>query len=153
MSADWNIGAVSAAPADDLRQGSDRRAVRFSRGSGLLSGAYPAGCISAPMRTWARCVPPPIRWRTARAVFTAGISGLHDKIKPLLKTATASFGITALNELQELYNGKSLWSRTASLPSKSLEHINEKVDQFKEEDGQSVRYLRYPGGEPVRPSG
>ena len=25
-----------------------------------------------------------------------------------MKTATASFGITALNELQELYNGKSL---------------------------------------------
>lgn len=31
-----------------------------------------------------------------------------DKIKPLLKPMTASFGITALNELQELYNGKSL---------------------------------------------
>ena len=31
-----------------------------------------------------------------------------DKIQPLLKSATASFGITALNELQQLYNGKSI---------------------------------------------
>ena len=40
--------------------------------------------------------------------FLGGHLGIHDKIKPLLKSATASFGITALNELQELYNGKSL---------------------------------------------
>ena len=31
-----------------------------------------------------------------------------DCIEPLLESATLSFGITALNELQELYNGKSL---------------------------------------------
>ncbi len=45
--------------------------------------------------------------------FYGGHLGLHDKIKPLLKTATASFGITAFNELQQLYNKKSLgrgWS-------------------------------------------
>ena len=36
--------------------------------------------------------------------FYGGHLGLHDKIKPLLKTATASFGITAFNELQRLYN-------------------------------------------------
>ena len=41
--------------------------------------------------------------------FYGGHLGIHDKIKPLLKTATASFGITAFNELQELYNGKSGW--------------------------------------------
>ena len=29
-------------------------------------------------------------------------------IAPVLKAATASFGITALNELQQLYNGKSI---------------------------------------------
>ena len=49
--------------------------------------------------------------------FYGGHLGLHDKIKPLLKTATASFGITAFNELQQLYN------------------INKKIDEFKEEDG------------------
>ena len=37
--------------------------------------------------------------------FYGGHLGIHDKIKPLLKAATASFGITALNELQELHNG------------------------------------------------
>lgn len=41
--------------------------------------------------------------------FYGGHLGLYDKIKPLLKTATASFGYTALNELQELYNGKSIY--------------------------------------------
>ena len=38
--------------------------------------------------------------------FYGGHLKPHDKIKPLLKSATASCGITALNELQELYNGK-----------------------------------------------
>ena len=40
--------------------------------------------------------------------FYGGNLGLYDKIKPLLKSATASFGITALNELQQLHNKKSL---------------------------------------------
>ena len=40
--------------------------------------------------------------------FYGGHLKPHDKIKPLLKSATASFGITALNELQQLYNKKSL---------------------------------------------
>ena len=40
--------------------------------------------------------------------FYGGNLGLHDKIKPLLKSATASFGITAFNELQQLHNKKSL---------------------------------------------
>ena len=38
--------------------------------------------------------------------FYGGNLGLYDKIKPLLKSATASFGITALNELQQLHNKK-----------------------------------------------
>ena len=60
--------------------------------------------------------------------------GLHDKIKPLLKSATASFGITALNELQELYNQKSL-VEDGEFALKTLEHINEMVNKFKHEDG------------------
>ena len=40
--------------------------------------------------------------------FLGGNLKPTDKIKPLLKPMTMSFGITALNELQELYNGKSL---------------------------------------------
>lgn len=57
-----------------------------------------------------------------------------DKIKPLLKPMTASFGITALNELQELYNGKSL-VEDGQFALDVMKHINEKVTQFKEEDG------------------
>jgi ribonucleoside-triphosphate reductase len=66
--------------------------------------------------------------------FYGGHLGFHDKIKPLLKAATASFGITAFNELQELYNGKSL-VEDGEFALEVLRHINEKVNQFKEEDG------------------
>ena len=66
--------------------------------------------------------------------FYGGHLGIHDKIKPLLKYATASFGITAFNELQELYNGKSL-VEDGDFALEVLKHINEKVNQFKLEDG------------------
>ncbi len=66
--------------------------------------------------------------------FLGGHLGIHDKIKPLLKSATASFGITALNELQELYNGKSL-VEDGQFAIEVMEYINKKVAQFKEEDG------------------
>ena len=66
--------------------------------------------------------------------FYGGKLGLHDKIKPLLKSATASYGITALNELQELYNGKSL-VEDGRFALEVLEHINKKVSEYKEKDG------------------
>ncbi len=66
--------------------------------------------------------------------FLGGHLKLSDKIKPLLKSATASFGITAFNELQELYNGKSL-VEDGAFALEVLEHINKKVNEFKEEDG------------------
>ena len=66
--------------------------------------------------------------------FYGGHLGIHDKIKPLLKTATASFGITALNELQQLQNKKSL-VEDGQFAIEVMEHINKKVAQFKEEDG------------------
>ena len=59
---------------------------------------------------------------------------LSDKIKPLLKSATASFGITAFNELQMLYNGKSL-VEDGNFALEVLEYINKEVNRFKEEDG------------------
>lgn len=72
------------------------------------------------------------------AYCEGGFYGGHlkpsDKIKPLLKTATASFGITALNELQELYNGKSL-VEDGEFAIEVMAYINKKVNQFKEEDG------------------
>ncbi len=66
--------------------------------------------------------------------FYQGHLKLTDKIKPLLKYATASFGITALNELQELYNGKSLYE-DGQFALEVLEYINKKITEFKEEDG------------------
>lgn len=66
--------------------------------------------------------------------FLGGNLQLSDKIKPLLKSATASFGITALNELQELYNGKSL-VEDGQFALEVLEYINNRISEFKEEDG------------------
>ncbi len=66
--------------------------------------------------------------------FLGGHLKLSDKIKPLLKTATASFGITAFNELQMLYNGKSL-AEDGAFALEVLEYINKEVNRFKEEDG------------------
>jgi anaerobic ribonucleoside-triphosphate reductase len=65
--------------------------------------------------------------------FYGGHLGLHDKIKPLLQSATASFGITALNELQQLHNYKSL-VEDGQFAIEVLEYINEKVSQFKKQD-------------------
>ena len=58
----------------------------------------------------------------------------NDKIKPILESATASFGITAFNELQHLHNGKSL-VEDGQFAIEVLEYINKKVNEFKEEDG------------------
>lgn len=66
--------------------------------------------------------------------FLGGHLKLSDKIKPLLKSATASFGITALNELQMLYNGKSL-VEDGTFAIEVLEHINKRINEYKEEDG------------------
>ena len=66
--------------------------------------------------------------------FLGGHLKLTDKIKPLLYSATASFGITALNELQMLYNGKSL-VEDGQFALEVMEHINAKVNEYKEADG------------------
>ena len=66
--------------------------------------------------------------------FYGGHLKPSDKIKPLLKPMTASFGITALNELQEMYNGKSL-VEDGRFALEVMKYINEKVNDFKKEDG------------------
>ncbi len=66
--------------------------------------------------------------------FYGGNLGIYDKIKPLLKAATASFGITALNELQQLHNKKSL-VEDGEFAVKTMEYINKRVNEFKEADG------------------
>ena len=72
--------------------------------------------------------------------FYGGHLKYTDKIKPLLKAATASFGITALNELQQLYNKKSL-VEDGNFAIEVMKYINKKVEEFKKEDG--VLYALY----------
>lgn len=57
-----------------------------------------------------------------------------DKIRSILAPMTMSFGITALNELQMLYNGKSI-VEDGQFALEVMEYINKKVSEFKKEDG------------------
>lgn len=66
--------------------------------------------------------------------FYGGHLKPSDKIKPILKPMTASFGITALNELQELYNGKSI-REDGEFALEVMKYINNKIAQYKKEDG------------------
>ena len=65
--------------------------------------------------------------------FLGGTLHPDEKIGKLLPAMTASFGITALNELQELHNGKSL-AEDGQFALEVMEHINQKVNAFKGED-------------------
>lgn len=65
--------------------------------------------------------------------FLGGNLKPDEKIEPLLAPMTMSFGITALNELQELYDGNSLVTG-GEFAIEVMEYINNKVNQFKEED-------------------
>ena len=67
--------------------------------------------------------------------FLGGNLDYNDKIgHDLLKPMTASFGYTALNELTLLHNGKTL-AQDNSFAIEVLTYINDKVKQFKQEDG------------------
>ena len=72
------------------------------------------------------------------AYCEGGFYGGHlkpdEKIKPILKPMTLSFGITALNELQELYNGKSI-AEDGQFALEVMEYINKKLAEYKKEDG------------------
>ena len=72
--------------------------------------------------------------------FYGGHLKYSDRIAPLLKAATASFGITALNELQELHNKKSI-AEDGQFALEVMEYINKKINEFKEED--HVLYAMY----------
>ena len=61
--------------------------------------------------------------------FLGGHLGIHDKIKPLLKAATASFGITALNELEQLADKKSI-AKDGNFALKTMEFINKRISEF-----------------------
>ena len=71
------------------------------------------------------------------AYCQGGFYGGHlkpdDSVEEVLKSATASFGITALNELQVLYNGKSI-VEDGQFALDVMKYINMKTTEFKEED-------------------
>ncbi|MDE6605421.1 MAG: anaerobic ribonucleoside-triphosphate reductase [Clostridia bacterium] len=72
--------------------------------------------------------------------FYGGHLKYSDRIAPLLKASTASFGITALNELQELHNKKSI-AEDGEFALEVMRYINKKINEFKEED--HVLYAMY----------
>ena len=57
----------------------------------------------------------------------------EDKIKPILPPMTMSYGITALNELQRLYNGKSI-REDGQFALDVMQYINNYTNRIKEED-------------------
>ena len=65
--------------------------------------------------------------------FYGGNLKPDEAIEPILKSSTASFGITALNELQELYNGKSI-VEDGEFALEVMKYINKKTQEFKKED-------------------
>lgn len=65
--------------------------------------------------------------------FYGGDLKPDDAIEPVMKAATASFGITALNELQVLYNGKSI-VEDGQFALDVMKYINQKTTEFKKED-------------------
>lgn len=58
-----------------------------------------------------------------------------DKICSIVKGFTASFGITALNELNVLYENQMLHKSNKNFISTVVDYIDSKVNNFKEEDG------------------
>lgn len=71
------------------------------------------------------------------AFCEGGLYGGHlkpeDKIKPILPPMTMSYGITALNELQRLYNGKSI-REDGKFALEVMRYIQRYIDRIKEED-------------------
>ena len=65
--------------------------------------------------------------------FLGGHLEPDEKIGKLLPPMTASFGITALNELQELYNGKSI-VEDGTFALEVMQYINKKAEEFKKAD-------------------
>lgn len=71
------------------------------------------------------------------AFCEGGLYGGHlkptDKIKSILPPMTISYGVTALNELQRLYNGKSI-REDGEFSLEVMKYINDYVNRIKDED-------------------
>lgn len=72
--------------------------------------------------------------------FYGGNLDPEESIESIMKSSTASFGITALNELQVLYNGKSI-VEDGQFALEVMKYINKKIIEFKYED--NILYAIY----------
>lgn len=72
--------------------------------------------------------------------FMGGHLDPDEKIKSILAPMTISYGITALNELQRLYNGKSI-REDGEFALEVMKYINDYIDRIKGEDG--ILYATY----------
>lgn len=84
----------------------------------------------------------PLAWM--QGGFLNGYLKADEKIKPLLKPMTMSFGITALNELQQLYNGKSILEDNL-FSLEVMKYINLKTEEFKKKDDILYAVYSVPG--------
>lgn len=76
----------------------------------------------------------------------------NDDIAPLVKTATFSYGFTALNEVQELYNGHSLYQEKDNpnaFAYEVLKHISNYVDDKKAHFNKGIPYIAAIYGTPA----
>lgn len=72
--------------------------------------------------------------------FYGGHLSPNEKIKKILPPMTMSYGITALNELQQLYNGKSI-REDGKFAIEVMEYINKYLTKIKKED--NILYAIY----------
>ena len=72
--------------------------------------------------------------------FYGGNLDPEESIESIMKSSTSSFGITALNELQVLYNGKSI-VEDGQFALEVMKYINKKITEFKYED--NILYAIY----------
>lgn len=72
--------------------------------------------------------------------FMGGNLSPNDKVRPILKYTTSSYGVTALNELQQLYNQKSIYE-DGEFCKEVMKHITDVVMRYKFED--NINYAIY----------
>ncbi len=67
--------------------------------------------------------------------FYEGTKDPDDKVGDMVRYMTASFGITALDEATYLWTGKRLVEEGGAFSASVLRHLQEKLAEFKNEDG------------------
>ena len=67
--------------------------------------------------------------------FYEGFKNPDDEVGDLVRYMTASFGVTALDEATFLWTGKRLIEDEGAFASEVLMHLQNKINEFKKEDG------------------